>query len=462
MKLDFDKEMDALLRNLPDATRERAAAASLTNSTRRERDENARGATLHLDADELSAYAENALPAATRARYVAHLADCATCRRLATNIAMAADVAGALERNNAAERAPAEAATVASGWRARLASFFSPRALLYAAPVLALLVAGTAIFTVMQTYQRGAKQFVRVIPREQAEREEAATAGQLAEPDKAQEPPRAIAVSEPTPGAISKGAPPAAVAPAPSARQTGEPEKAETIARVDKNETDAQRSSALAPVAQPTGPEIVSLPTETRQVQKTADDDAVRVEDRAVATPSTARPPVKETAEVTKTPGREEAREKRVEEVAVTGGNKVANAAPDRTDQTDSRRSGTADAEKQNKRVEGFTASRPAAPKTEIKSAPIGKARRSVPPAMSGGASESSGETRSVAGRQFRRQSGAWVDTAYQASTSLTNVTRGSEHYRALVADEPELRRVAEQLGGEVIVLWKNRAYRIR
>jgi hypothetical protein len=68
-----------------------------------------------------------------------------------------------------------------------------------------------------------------------------------------------------------------------------------------------------------------------------------------------------------------------------------------------------------------------------------------------------------VAGRRFHRQGGgAWLDAEYKSSTSLTNITRGSEQYRALIADEPELRRIAEQLGGEVIVLWKNRAYRIR
>ena len=34
----------------------------------------------HLDADELSAYAENALPVAARARYTAHLAEWSRCR----------------------------------------------------------------------------------------------------------------------------------------------------------------------------------------------------------------------------------------------------------------------------------------------------------------------------------------------------------------------------------------------
>jgi hypothetical protein len=54
------------------------------------------------------------------------------------------------------------------------------------------------------------------------------------------------------------------------------------------------------------------------------------------------------------------------------------------------------------------------------------------------------------------------VDTAYNSSLSVINVARGSEQYRALIADEPGLRRIAEQLSGEVVVVWKGRAYRIR
>ncbi len=70
--------------------------------------------------------------------------------------------------------------------------------------------------------------------------------------------------------------------------------------------------------------------------------------------------------------------------------------------------------------------------------------------------------TRTVAGRHFRREENVWVDTAYSSSSSTTNISRGSEQYRALVGDEPELRTIAEQLDGEVVVVWKGKAYRIR
>ena len=44
----------------------------------------------HLDADELNAFAERSAPAAARSRYVSHLAECEDCRKLATQLSIAA------------------------------------------------------------------------------------------------------------------------------------------------------------------------------------------------------------------------------------------------------------------------------------------------------------------------------------------------------------------------------------
>jgi hypothetical protein len=71
-------------------------------------------------------------------------------------------------------------------------------------------------------------------------------------------------------------------------------------------------------------------------------------------------------------------------------------------------------------------------------------------------------EIREVAGRRFRRQGNTWIDTDYDAARPAMTVVRGSEQYRVLVADEPSIRTIAERLAGEVIVVWKGRAYRIR
>ena len=54
------------------------------------------------------------------------------------------------------------------------------------------------------------------------------------------------------------------------------------------------------------------------------------------------------------------------------------------------------------------------------------------------------------------------VKVLIRPNNATVNVSRGSEQFRALIADEPALRSIAEQLGGEVIVVWKGTAYRIR
>src|SRR5713226_7759134 len=62
---------------------------------RHARHANRDAATGHLDADEMSAFAERKLPPAARARYVSHLADCDPCRQ---QIAQLAASGGAFAR----------------------------------------------------------------------------------------------------------------------------------------------------------------------------------------------------------------------------------------------------------------------------------------------------------------------------------------------------------------------------
>jgi hypothetical protein len=72
------------------------------------------------------------------------------------------------------------------------------------------------------------------------------------------------------------------------------------------------------------------------------------------------------------------------------------------------------------------------------------------------------GDTRAAAGHRFRRVGGAWVDVNYRPSMPSTGVRRGTDSFRALVADVPEVGRVAAAIGGEVVVVVAGRAYRIR
>ena len=140
MKQETNNEMDLLLRRLA------------------RRDETAVSEVNHLDADELSAYAENVLPAAARARYTAHIADCSRCRELVVQLSASAGVVVATESAKAAEL---------SGWKKFLASLFTPMVLRYAAPALGLIVVAAIGFVMLRSNQPGASDVAQVTNNEQ-------------------------------------------------------------------------------------------------------------------------------------------------------------------------------------------------------------------------------------------------------------------------------------------------------
>lgn len=77
MELEFDKEMDTILR--------RAGRGVLVGDSPPAKPK-------HVDADEIAAFVENVLPARTRALYMEHFADCDRCRKiLASTMLMAGD-----------------------------------------------------------------------------------------------------------------------------------------------------------------------------------------------------------------------------------------------------------------------------------------------------------------------------------------------------------------------------------
>ena len=75
MELEFDKEIDSLLRKNGGA--ERGVLVG---------DKPGEKPKIHLDADQLSAFAENAVPEKSRALYMSHLADCDHCRRILSGL----------------------------------------------------------------------------------------------------------------------------------------------------------------------------------------------------------------------------------------------------------------------------------------------------------------------------------------------------------------------------------------
>lgn len=66
--------------------------------------------------------------------------------------------------------------------------------------------------------------------------------------------------------------------------------------------------------------------------------------------------------------------------------------------------------------------------------------------------------TRTVGGKTFSNRDGAWYDTAYNGQATL-NYRRGTSEYKKL---DSGLRNIADTLGGTVVVVWKSKAYRIQ
>ena len=84
MKQSSNNEVDILLRSLARQRRDGGVSNASPAGNG--------GGSLsdHLDADELNSYAEGVLPAAARARYTEHLADCDDCRGLVVGLSQAA------------------------------------------------------------------------------------------------------------------------------------------------------------------------------------------------------------------------------------------------------------------------------------------------------------------------------------------------------------------------------------
>ena len=399
MKQANNNEVDLLLRSL--AKRERSASQLQSGVASKDR-------TLsnHLDADELNSYAEGVMPATARARYSAHLADCDRCRRLVISLAQAGGATTQYEALNQKS---------GSGFWQRLAALFSPPVLRYAVPALVL----TAVIAISMLALR------------QQRRSEFVAQNQEANPSIANQPSQ----TESPPARTGNEAP--------STTQEGGEAPANASPKKEKDNSVNERNG----VAQvPTTSNVAPTPS-TKNLPQSG-GAAGSVDLRPSFAPETQAPPPPAP--------------RRPEPVEADKATTLQKAQP-------------AGSEVQERQREEYKAppkdespsNRPNATKAEATptNGPRFGALSSVAGSRAGDTgksrSDSDAETRKVSGRRFRRQGNAWIDTAYDSSRATTSVARGSEQFRALIADEPGIRAIAEQLGGDVIVVWKGRAYRI-
>ncbi|HEY6806960.1 MAG TPA: hypothetical protein VI306_25510 [Pyrinomonadaceae bacterium] len=376
---------------------------------------------LHLDADELNAYAEKALPPTAYARYTKHIADCTQCRKTVSDLAVAAGVL---------VEAPAKKPDASpSGFKAFWASLFSPLVLRYSVPALILAIVATVGLLVFRTpnptkVASNAERTQDSVAQSQSS--PGSTGSGLVDQTKLAE-------------GRSAGAPTTETKPeAPkenksSADEERQPKDAKSDQPVPANEPSAA-AAPPPPASVPAGnagtqpapkPSVVAQPERRADEIRTADSDAVAKQ-----------------ADKTAQKGPDD--DKKATPKATSAGGFIVGPLA-----TNGRAAASRPAKEPMKEKAEATRSRANA------------GSESEEPKRGEREDKNESETRSVAGRRFRHEGSAWIDVAY-SSQATTVISRGSEQYRALVADEPGIKTIAEQLSGEVIVMWKGRAYKIR
>jgi len=405
MKQDKNNEMDLLLRSLA----RRGRSSLVPGMSMRE------GGHFsdHLDADELNSFAEGVVPAPARERYISHLADCESCRSAVINLTQAS---GAVARSETLEQQ-----TGAGFWH-KMVSLFSPPVLRYAVPALALTAVIAISFVALRQQRR----------------------------------PDLVVQNEP----IGSGAT------TPAYRQQTESPVAQPNVEVQAKTRSAAESPLVVDSSRDKKTSQAEVGSVAQAPAATTDTDAPlsSLKDSATSNQSyeagRSRPvfaPEPEAAPPPPKPGlgaADKSASFKKEEVARREVQTLPQAEAKNQPRDEAGRHGPS---RSNTVVTG---SRRADGLMTERGETRAKNKKDSDDARKDADAEI--ETRTVSGKRFRRQGNTWIDTAYDSSRATTNVSRGSEQFRALIADEPGIRTIAEKLNGLIIVVWNGRAYRIQ
>ena len=383
MELEFDKEVDAILRR---AGSYRGVLVG----------DDPPDPKKHLDADAVAAFAENALPAKARSLYMEHLADCDGCRKLLSNAILFNTEAVAAAASHTVS-APISEALVP--WYIKI--FRTPN-LALAMGALVLTFGGILGFLVFQNRSNSDAMLSQAKDTE---------------------------------------------------RTSGEPYTSGVPAANSANAM-ASAANAAANVANTSAANAPAMPAPTTKTTSGPFDDTLGHNDSA--TGSGQQPDV----------------DRRVATDGVTlEASKPAAAAPpprpvDQPVTRDERKAGE-DKLKDDKNAKELTLSKTEsydrmreAPMTAKKSGPSRASVNNTQQEMNTqqNAAGIVAPTRSAGGKTFVNRDGAWYDSAYHGQAT-TNVQRGAEPYKKLNGG---LRKIADSIGGTVVVVWKSKAYRIQ
>ncbi len=395
MELDFDNEIDALLRK-------EAAGRTITIGE---------FAGMHLDADEIAAFAEGAVPEGARLTFVRHFADCDACRRTLSGV-VALRPAEAEEAVGHSVSAPAAAVP----WYRR---FFVFPNLAYVMGGLVVLFAGFIGLSVLTgTYRSGQSE---VSSTRSAEPEDS---------DFAEQPAMSTLANTNSSANSAMNA-------------------ASNAANTAANAPGGGGGGSALPLASPAGNTALA-----KEAPITAPADDLRAEAPRQVTAAPPPAPPKENGFTVDGVDSRRARELRAEPQPERDSKK----AEDKKDsvETTSRRSGP------TPKLKGPTrndrAERNLALEAENAPSPQKAANPRSAPAPGTPAASTAGK-KNVSGRTFEFRQGAWYDTTYRGQGTI-NVRRNTDDYRKL---DSGLRGIAESFIGTVVVtIWNGRAYRIQ
>lgn len=387
MEHEFDKEIDAMLRNA-----RRDGPVLIGDAT-----------SPHLDADQIAAFAENALPAKTRALQMAHMADCDRCRKILSNL---------LVMN--AEAAPAAATpgviTIAERSIPWYKSLFMFPNIAYVMGGLVLVFGAFLAFTIIQRSSVSDSAKVAVAPLEPAARNRAGADAETA--SAAANTMANAAANVSSNPAVSSANANAASVPNTGASGPSDRENSYILDGVDTSTMPAQAQPPAAP------PPVVGR-------QPAASKDAATLRDDALAKPKPAEDKV--AAEVVAPAQEPPAKSDTMKQQQGYSNNAQTQSGPMRNNER-----------QYNQQLENM----------DRRAAAVKKERDE----------EASSGRRVVGGRTFERKQNVWYDKKYQSHPTI-NVRRGSDEFKRLDAG---LRSIADQLSGTIVVVWGAKAYRIQ
>ncbi len=383
MDLDFDKEIDTLLRKARD---DRGMNGGDT-------------AEMHLDADGIAAFAENALPEKTRVVFTMHLADCGRCRKILSNV-IAMNVEAGPE--TAFVAAPVMAAASVP-WYQKL--FVFPN-MAYVMGSLVLLFGGFFAYSVLLNSEGSLNSEV----------------SQVADTQQKQSGPSAI-FDEPNSPAAANTAMNSA-----NAMSSAENKMVDPPSSIKRKEVTAPDVNSAPAAARSTTDVLISREDTSERDKNMTLDGVDAMSGKPAPLPFTAVP--------------EDRAKDEKGDMALVKNKK--NKADDKQDSLLLSTRQMSEMPLSDARGRAKTTG----PRNN---------QQNITQNQAANESEAS-VTRSVGGKNFQRKEGVWYDSAYHGQTTV-NIGRGTDAFKKLDAG---LRTIANTLDGVVVTVWKNKAYRIQ